>query len=61
VCSSDLPNQEAVFYASGSSIYETNWLSGAAKKQAVTSAPSDLKKAIPFQKSVDGRKHPVIQ
>jgi hypothetical protein len=54
------PDEEAIFYASGHSIYETSFLSGYMGKQIVAKAASLSKKAvIPFTKSNTERKRAV--
>jgi hypothetical protein len=54
------PNEEALFYASGSSIYETNALGKTlAKKQGLSKSASGSARIIPFVKNVEGRTRPV--
>jgi hypothetical protein len=54
------PDEEAIFYASGHSIYETSFLSGFMAKKVVAKAASLAKKAvIPFTKDNTGRKRAV--
>ena len=50
------PNEEALFYASGTSIYETNALGKTlAKTGALSKTASGAARIIPFKKDVEGR------
>jgi hypothetical protein len=54
------PNQEAIFYASGNSIYETSFMNNSLSKKIVAGAASLAKKAVvPFVKDNSARKRAV--
>jgi hypothetical protein len=54
------PKEEAIFYASGHSVYETSFLNNAlAKKAAIGPASPAAKAAIPFTKDTAARKRAV--
>jgi hypothetical protein len=53
------PEEEALFYADGDAVYETDFLNtGLGKKVAVTGQNQTQTRIIPFHKDVEGRKLP---
>jgi hypothetical protein len=50
------PNEERLMYASGSTVYESDWLGGGLGKKSIAKASSDTtKRIIPFVKNTTGR------